>query len=450
MKKFSFSRLLKPYALNKVFTPSTVAKLTYVQRKSIEDDLIKNLSIPGLQIVLYGHSGCGKTTLLMNKLNEKKYLKIKTNCTDETTFNQLIIEVIDKLGVFYKDDVSVTAGIKISSEYKTKFKIFESSIDYEINSEESEKYKRVVPIQLSIERLAEFLGYLNCIWVIEDFHKVKEAEKVKLSQVLKVFMDAACDYPNVKIVCIGAVGTARELIYYDRELANRVSEMFVPLMSNAELKELVSKGFKLMNIYPNENDLIDKIVHYSNNLASVCHQLCYDMCYNKNIVKSSFVSKKITLKDFEEAVKCYIRKTSDTYNNIYENICGKRNYKEICKNLININKEVFFSEDVLKSKKSLTNNEKSKALLELTSMNNGEILRYNSMSKTFSFSNPFFQAFLKMKFAIERADERNRQNKHNLELYESNFSDDMFQEYFKYMNIMLEKKLNEIGKIKKI
>jgi len=83
-------------------------------------------------------------------------------------------------------------------------------------------------------------------------------------------------------------------------------------------------------------------------------------------------------------------------------------------------------------------------------MDNGEILRYNSMSKTFSFSNPFFQAFLKMKFAIERADERNRQNKHNLELYESNFSDDMFQEYFKYMNIMLEKKLNEIGKIKKI
>ena len=55
-----------------------------------------------------------------------------------------------------------------------------------------------------------------------------------------------------------------------------------------------------------------------------------------------------------------------------------------------------------------------------------------------------------MNFAIERADERNRQNKHNLELYESNFSDDMFQEYFKYMNIMLEKKLNEIGKIKKI
>ena len=49
--------------LNKVFTPGTVATLTYVSRNSIENDFEKFLDIPGIQIILYGYSGCGKSTV---------------------------------------------------------------------------------------------------------------------------------------------------------------------------------------------------------------------------------------------------------------------------------------------------------------------------------------------------------------------------------------------------
>ena len=60
-------RIWKPHRLKEIFTPTIEEKLTYVTRETIEKELEKNISIPGQQIIIYGHSGSGKTTLLRNQ-----------------------------------------------------------------------------------------------------------------------------------------------------------------------------------------------------------------------------------------------------------------------------------------------------------------------------------------------------------------------------------------------
>lgn len=450
IKKISMKHVFKKYNLKDVFTPSTVAKLTYVERKLVEGDLLKSLEIPGMQIVLYGHSGCGKTTLIMNKLAEKKYNRVKTSCTESTTFDQLILDVFDKLGSFYNSEKQRTQSSLISYKMKTKYKEIESSISSENSFSETEKMKRIAPVQLSAERLSEFLGAAQCVWVIEDFHKINKSEKTKLSQILKVFMDSASEYPKVKIVCIGAVGTARELIEYDRELSNRITENYIPLMNDDELKEIILKGFNFMNIYAEDDNLIQKIVHYSNNLASVCHQLCYDICYNKNIIKSGVIKQKICLSDFEESVKTYLRKVSDTFNSCYEKIRSRKDVKEILENILTIDKELFDAEEILKNKKNYPHEDKEKILLALSSVEFGEILRYNLTSKQFSFSNPFLQAFIKMKLAVERSEERAEKSGKQMELFNEKNQDSMmvfdyfdnnFKEYIEIMNNIMETRI---------
>jgi len=56
------------HQLQDVFTPNKPARLTFVERESINETLVNALTTPGKQIVVYGHSGSGKTTLLINKL----------------------------------------------------------------------------------------------------------------------------------------------------------------------------------------------------------------------------------------------------------------------------------------------------------------------------------------------------------------------------------------------
>lgn len=97
----TFNRLFSTNKLNDIFTPNTVAKLAYINRNIIENDLEKYLSLPGKQIVMYGHSGSGKTTLLRNKLREVKQNFIITHCESSTTFNDLILQAFDELNRFY-------------------------------------------------------------------------------------------------------------------------------------------------------------------------------------------------------------------------------------------------------------------------------------------------------------------------------------------------------------
>ena len=61
LRRFKFNKL------SEVFTPNTVAKLSYVVRDNIENELSKNLTLSGRQIILYGHSGGEKQLWFVGK-----------------------------------------------------------------------------------------------------------------------------------------------------------------------------------------------------------------------------------------------------------------------------------------------------------------------------------------------------------------------------------------------
>lgn len=121
------------------------------------------------------------------------------------------------------------------------------------DSEEQRKQQQILPPQSTPQMLARLLGGAECCWVLEDFHKMESTEKVKLAQIMKVFMDMADAYRNLKIIAIGAVGSARQAVEADAEMKNRVSEIFVPLMSDEEIGQIIQKGQDLLNFSMNIN-----------------------------------------------------------------------------------------------------------------------------------------------------------------------------------------------------
>lgn len=395
----------KKYNLEKVFTPTSYAIINYARRDTLEKRLIKELKTPGKQIIIYGHSGSGKSTLINNVLRQEKINSITTSCVKGTTVEQLLLNAFDALDIYYTDKKSSGTKVTISSDIKAEYCTISSQIHSAIEKSETVEQKRILPPQLNAQRLRDFLGQANCIWIIEDFHKVDGEEKVKLSQVLKLFVDVANKYNALKIIAIGAAGTAREIVEYDTELSNRVSEILVPLLDDNELKQIIINGTKELNV-KFDVLLTDKIVKYSNHLGTITHQLAFNVCYNNSISKT--VNRTVYFGDSEiiKSVESFVEDKADTFKELYDRITAQRkgryqNVELILKSLIELNKEDVshheLLEQVWKHEKEYPPANLSAYLKKLTTTDTDEVLRLDMASAKYTFSDPFFKAYVGMK-----------------------------------------------------
>lgn len=311
---------------NKVFTPSTPAKLTFIERESVNTQIVNALSTPGKQLVIYGHSGSGKTTLIINKLNQMYENHITVRCIINMTYEDMILQAFDELNPYYEDSkISLKKddkSIKLTADYLSiKAEIGTSSLESETNT-----MKRVLPPALSMQTLARFLGNAQCCLVLEDFHKINNIEKKQLAQTMKLFMDMAEEYSELKIICIGAVDTGREVVQYDPELNNRVAEIQVPLMTNLEIAEIIDTGFKILNMKL-PLFLKERIIKLSNGVPSVCHAICLQTCFAMRQLIASKKKIKINTKDLEKGVEGYIQDSSDSIQSDFEKALAQRKGK---------------------------------------------------------------------------------------------------------------------------
>lgn len=243
--------------------------------------------------------------------------------------------------------------------------------------------------------------------------------------MLKVFIDYANKYPKLKVICIGAVDTAREIVKLDNNLKQRVYECEIPLLTDTEIKEIVVRGCELLNIEMTK-DLIERIVHYSNQLGALAHQLSYDVCECEGIIKSQVKRKHLSGEKFSNAVEGYIDARSDTLREVYEKAVKDPLGWYILKTFANrpLSKLSLktISKKVNTAEHPFSENEIALKLAELSTVEMG-ILRSDFNSSMFSISDPFWGAFIKMRIAQEQAERQKafkNYNNRNLQLQNQN------------------------------
>lgn len=396
------------HTTNSVFTPTSQAKLTFVERdESINSEIVDALMTPGKQMILYGHSGTGKSTLIVNKLNQTYESVIISRCTNSSSFESLLLDSFDQLEVYYTDSKINGSNKSISGSLKSSYSLINAQIQAGTSSSESTTAKRIVPPQLNAQRLAQFLGAAKCCWVVEDFHKLKDEEKVHFSQNMKVFVDTATQFPDVKMIAIGAVGTAREVVEYDSELSNRVSEILVPVLSKNELHQILEKGEKLLNI-EFEQQVKNKIVEFSNGLGSICHQLALNICFSYNLYQTSDELLKFKVSDLKIALEKFIKSNSDTLKGRFERatkVQRERTYNNgriILKALTKSKKDGTSHAELLAIIKQEHDNyppaNLTSYLKKLQENDRGNIVFQNLDNGLFTFSDPFIKTYAQCVF----------------------------------------------------
>lgn len=414
--------LFQKHDTSKVFTPTRSAKLSYIKRPELETKIESCLQNNGRQLVLYGVSGSGKTTIIRHILSSSQKNKrfIYTICESKTTLESLLLSAFDKLNKYYISSSNSKTAIKVSNDLKTEITKLGASIGSSISQENGFTQTRILPPQLTPQKLAEYLGELKLVWIIEDFHKVEDNEKKKIADILKIFIDVANDYEEVRIICIGANGSAKELIDIDSNLYPRVAQINIPLLTDEEIYKIIERGESLLRIKMSPK-LKDKIVHYSCNVASIAHQMCFDICNANGIKKNQLVIKEIGESSFKDAVNAYVTTNSDSFKSVYEEIVRDQRSWYILRTLSEAD-ERGMSFDTLYDKYLRSRPQKSipkkEAFDQLRSLSNCEtsIIKYNPNSDKFYISTPFWQAFVRMQQAMEAVQSKKQKNKRKLDL----------------------------------
>ena len=401
---------MKKYRATEIFTPTTPARLTFVERDAINDQLVDAIRLPGKQVVVFGHSGSGKTTLLVNKLDQLYENYVTTRCTKDITFEQLLLSAFDQLNVFYTKAKGAKKEVRKSSMLATDYFGIKAQLGHARTSVSTDSEERVLPPQLTPQNLAEFLGAAERCWLLEDFHKAPEDVRESLSQNMKVFMDTADSYPLVKIIALGAVDSARLVIEYDPEMRNRVSEIEVPLMSNQEIEQIVQRGTELLNVKFSP-DVIEGIVWFANGMAATAHALCLNVCH---VIGADVTGTQMLEADrntLEEAVNRYIADASDTLKFSFEKAFRKTkkakfdNYTIVVKALTTFDQDgatkAELTQSIKKQYPDYPPTNVSYCLTQLLAPERGTLIRYSSSSGRYSFAEPIFRAFALTMFRKE-------------------------------------------------
>lgn len=391
-----------PISVYDVFTPTTPARASFIERDEVNGKLVEALMTPGTQLVVYGYSGSGKSTLLRNKLRQLYEREITTRCTSASSFDQLMLSAFDDLDSYYISERLDKKTSSVSSSVQSTLAAIRGQLAKNKSKEVSDKEVRVIPPQLTAQNLARLMGEANCCWVLEDFHKIEEAQRTQLSQTMKVFMDMADDYRNVKVIAIGAVDSARQVVQYDSEMRTRIAEIHVPLMEPHELQEIVNLGTKLLNIRFSPS-LTNKISHYANGLPAICHTLCLNICHENSIDRQALALVTLSAEHLEPALKKYLSNTSDSLKMAFEaSLKQKRKTKYAHSKLIihalaQLSQEGATADQILQkikrkepgySKSNLTREIQKLCLIHPT-----PLVRIDENSGKYSFIDPLYRAF---------------------------------------------------------
>lgn len=389
------------YDVHKVFTPTTPARLTFVERDYLNTKLVNALRTPGKQVIVHGFSGSGKSTLLVNKLHQLYEAHLTSRCMESLTLDSLVLDAFDQLSPFYCNEKSNVSTSSYTAKLSQDYLAIKSEISGSRSTQIGSKITRALPPQLTPQSLARFIGAANSCWVLEDFHKIHEEERSKLSQVMKIFMDLADDYPTLKIIAIGAVDTARQVVEYNSEMKNRVAEIDVPLMSATEVEKIIIMGQTLLNV--KFTSAVRKgIVSYSSGLASVCHHLCLNVCTSQEIYETQNKSTRLGEAEFKRALEIYLDESSDTLKMAFD-VAFKRqrarkydNKRLIVEALSKLNQQGALRAELLNEiRKDVPRYPQGNLTRYLSELCGSEtpVVRHDTATGLYSFTDPIYRAF---------------------------------------------------------
>ncbi|MCI1676067.1 MAG: AAA family ATPase [Ancrocorticia sp.] len=224
-----------------IFTPCCSARYGYIPRSHIQDPIREALLTPGRQLVLFGASGNGKSSLVAHSLAALNRKYVTTHCTGSCTFPTLLRSVLREL-----ENSKVEPELEPTPKAAPKHHTTATNRDTTLPLRAASPAAYARADDLTVQQIVEALEAMNTTWVIEDLHKVPHSVRGEIADSMKVFANRATHHTCV--IAIGAAESATEILPITHDMHNRTTQIHVPAFTRTELGAIIDHGGKMLNI----------------------------------------------------------------------------------------------------------------------------------------------------------------------------------------------------------
>jgi Cdc6-like AAA superfamily ATPase len=274
--------------------------------KSLQERVTIALRTRGAHLVLWGFTGVGKTSLLEHCAKELGFLFLKVQArrplNGGSAIDSLLSNILTDLG--YEKAISSTRGKMFGAKASVKASVMGAELTEEQREEvvsaiQAHTLDRAVVTALAASPIR--------ILFIDAFEFIPEAERTEVAEVLHGIMHELSDLSGEdeemsKIVIAGVASNSKELLPRDPQVRRRVQDINVPPMSEEQLRDILRRGSKLLNVNFSDHAR-EAIVQASDGFPFYTHHFAFHAVEEARAKSASGQAERITIEDFEVALE---------------------------------------------------------------------------------------------------------------------------------------------------
>lgn len=265
-----------------VFTPKTIVSREMFENRNesdidgnpgLQDSLMDALREPGGQIVVYGDTGVGKSSLLRYAAEDEKLEAITVECISSKSYSDLLEDALRQVVTVKEISRTRTTSGEAELGGSAAMKLFVSVKGTLKGSHERSRTFAVLD-QPILDALTQAMEKTRkTLLILENFQNIKSPETRHLvAQTMEALSDRAANDNGIAIVVVGIAEDVPSLVSNSGSFRRRITEIGVPRMPNEEIQAIFEKGFRLLGLNANEQALRD-LVFFSDGFPFFAHLL---------------------------------------------------------------------------------------------------------------------------------------------------------------------------------
>jgi hypothetical protein len=336
------------------------------------------LSQPGLQVVVYGEHGCGKTSLV--NVATLDHQCVKVFCEKDADFARILRDIALELQKLEPEKIIYDAA-------QNTLRV--GGIVLPVGDMSGNNLLSIVPADRSL-----------CI-ILDELDRIKERKAIEL--IAELTKNVATRRPNLTFVMVGVAKTADELLIGHASNFRNILQVQLDRMEESELRAILNRGEQVLGIRFSEAA--------SNEILSLCDRMPYYLhLLAKGAARAAMEARSPTVEvddlmlGAREAANGADQQLRNTYDHAIMSERGTHIYQRIIWGMANLapknNNVADISVQVNnialgEDDKPVTSQAIGSALRRLASAEKGQIV-YQPIPGVYSFTNPLMKGFIRL------------------------------------------------------